>query len=182
MRRLAGTAVVIAASIGLLAPLIGGATSASAAETVAPNAVDTVVQATEPFIVTDATGTSTFDVDAATQAGASPETLLAGEAFNDMVSIRSASQPSDGARVAAGFPVWGNWCGPGHGGGTAVDTLDRLCERHDKCYGDRGYFSCACDAQLKAEIDRFSGQMKSNERAVAAAIKLVFSTGVCNPF
>jgi len=174
--------VVIAASIGLLTPLIGGATSASAAETAAPNAVDVVVQSTEAFVSTDETGVSRFDAAAATEAGASDETLLAGEAFNDMVALRADPPASDGARVAAGFPVWGNWCGPLHGGGTAVDTLDRLCERHDKCYGERGYFDCACDAQLKAEIDRYAGQMESNERAVAAAIKLVFSTGVCNPF
>lgn len=54
---------------------------------------------------------------------------------------------------ADGFPVHGNWCGPGHGGGEPVDPLDEACKRHDECYADSGYFDCKCDTQLIDDID-----------------------------
>jgi len=41
-----------------------------------------------------------------------------------------------GSRWPAGlrFPIHGNWCGPGHGGGPCVDVIDRACRRHDLAY------------------------------------------------
>lgn len=56
--------------------------------------------------------------------------------------------PADGIVAAGGIPIYGNWCGPGHGGGRTVDNLDACCKVHDKCYGTRGYFSCKCDRAL----------------------------------
>ncbi|WP_420175022.1 hypothetical protein [Luteococcus sp. OSA5] len=53
--------------------------------------------------------------------------------------------------------------------------------RHDKCYAARGYLDCYCDAQLKAEIDRYSSRMSWRERAMAAAIKVAFSATPCKP-
>ena len=58
---------------------------------------------------------------------------------------------------ADGIPAHGNWCGPGHGKGEAVDALDRSCMRHDKCYERRGYGDCDCDAQLINDIDELPG-------------------------
>lgn len=46
----------------------------------------------------------------------------------------------------------------------------------------RGCFDCACDAQLKAEIDRYASRMGARERAMSAAVKMTFSVGICNPF
>ena len=40
------------------------------------------------------------------------------------------------------IPIYGNWCGPGHGGGPAIDAVDAVCRAHDQCYGSRGYFNC----------------------------------------
>ena len=53
-------------------------------------------------------------------------------------------------RMTAGVPVYGNWCGPGHGGesGSPIDPVDQVCCRHDKCYDSRGYFDCSCDRTL----------------------------------
>ena len=36
------------------------------------------------------------------------------------------------------IPIYGNWCGPGHGGGPAIDAVDAVCRAHDQCYGQRG--------------------------------------------
>jgi hypothetical protein len=30
--------------------------------------------------------------------------------------------------------IYGNWCGPGHGGGPCIDMADCLCKRHDLAY------------------------------------------------
>ena len=73
---------------------------------------------------------------------------------------------------ADGFPVHGNWCGPGHGKGEAVDALDRSCMRHDKCYQRRGYGDCECDAQLIDDIDELPGGGPPQ----AAAIRSWFGT------
>ena len=32
------------------------------------------------------------------------------------------------------FVAYGNYCGPGHGGGVPVDALDSACMRHDLAY------------------------------------------------
>ncbi|WP_235617157.1 hypothetical protein [Lysinibacillus mangiferihumi] len=80
-----------------------------------------------------------------------------------------------------GIPIWGNWCGPGHGSGTPQDVLDRGCQIHHKCYEDKGYFSCSCDWELVAYINRNFHRMGLKEKIAAAAIKLYFSNTVCNP-
>ena len=71
--------------------------------------------------------------------------------------------------ISAGIPIWGAWCGPGHGGGEPEDTFDTLCMRHDRCYIERGYFDCWCDARFRDEIQRFGPQMETRERVAAAA-------------
>lgn len=43
---------------------------------------------------------------------------------------------------------YGNWCGPMHGGGSEIDSLDTLCKAHDDCYSsnsiaDSQYYECA---------------------------------------
>ncbi|OFR89537.1 hypothetical protein HMPREF2863_08975 [Micrococcus sp. HMSC067E09] len=130
-----------------------------------------------------------FDVHSARAADESALVIQAGQNFNAMARDAARTTPpvgSDGEPMATtqlSIPVWGNWCGPGHSGpGAPIDTLDTLCMRHDKCYAARGYFDCACDAQLKAEIDRYASRMGTRERAMAAAVKMAFSVGICNPF
>ncbi|MED0665625.1 phospholipase A2 family protein, partial [Bacillus badius] len=79
------------------------------------------------------------------------------------------------------IPVWGNWCGSGHGSGTPKDVLDAGCKAHDKCYGDRHYFSCACDKALVNYIDKYFSKMKLKEKAAAVAIKTYFKNTLCVP-
>ena len=60
------------------------------------------------------------------------------------------------AIFSPGFPVWGNYCGPGHGDLSSqdepIDKVDELCMLHDMCYEERGYFNCKCDLELIAAL------------------------------
>ena len=50
------------------------------------------------------------------------------------------------------LPVHGNWCGPGHGAGPALDLLDAACMRHDYCTMQAGRFDCGCDLAFRSEL------------------------------
>ena len=52
-----------------------------------------------------------------------------------------------------GLELYGNWCGPGHGGhGPPIDAVDEVCCRHDQCYCAEGYLECSCDRDLVASM------------------------------
>lgn len=50
------------------------------------------------------------------------------------------------------FPVYGNYCGVGHGDPTGktppIDAVDAVCREHDLCYGRFGSFNRRCDRDL----------------------------------
>jgi Phospholipase A2 len=50
------------------------------------------------------------------------------------------------------FPVYGNYCGFGHGDPTGntppVDAVDAVCREHDRCYALHGLFDWRCDQEL----------------------------------
>jgi Phospholipase A2 len=50
------------------------------------------------------------------------------------------------------FPVYGNYCGFGHGDPTGkthpIDAVDAVCREHDLCYRLRGDFDRRCDRDL----------------------------------
>jgi hypothetical protein len=50
------------------------------------------------------------------------------------------------------FPVYGNYCGFGHGDPTGktppIDAVDAVCREHDLCYRLRGDFDRRCDRNL----------------------------------
>jgi hypothetical protein len=91
-------------------------------------------------------------------------------------------------RTAAGekisIPVYGNWCGPGHGSGTPVDAVDDACRRHDQCYAKNGYFNCNCDAKLLADLGPAAAKSGAAGRLAATAIGAYFSVAPCayHPF
>lgn len=151
------------------------------------NDLDTMTSGIERHL-TDGPNGKYFDKEAAQAAGENQFVIEAGENFNMIMEQNHEGQSrgdgEDGAmQKELSVPIWGNWCGPGHSGPEPpVDTLDTLCMCHDKCYAARGYFNCYCDAQLKAEIDRFAHRMTPRERSMAAAVKMAFSVGLCNPF
>ncbi|HAT1549264.1 hypothetical protein HMPREF3153_12255 [Corynebacterium sp. HMSC06C06] len=81
------------------------------------------------------------------------------------------------------MPGYGNWCGPGHSGpGAPINTLDSLCQKHDKYYGSRGYFACSCDRELVQGIRKNRGKFNGiGENAMALAIATYFNSAPCNP-
>ncbi len=50
------------------------------------------------------------------------------------------------------FPVYGNYCGFGHGDPTGntppIDAVDAVCREHDRCYRLLGSFDSRCDRNL----------------------------------
>jgi hypothetical protein len=50
------------------------------------------------------------------------------------------------------FPVYGNYCGFGHGDPTGqtppIDMVDAVCREHDMCYESLGDFEPWCDLEL----------------------------------
>ena len=50
------------------------------------------------------------------------------------------------------LPVYGNYCGRGHGDPTGnkppIDAVDAVCREHDRCYGLLGDFDGRCDRDL----------------------------------
>ncbi|WP_260472071.1 DNRLRE domain-containing protein [Bacillus canaveralius] len=74
-----------------------------------------------------------------------------------------------------GLKVWGNWCGPKHGGGPTKGKLDECCKAHDRCYGSTGYFACSCDNKLEKCINsNYSKMTRKGEKAAANAVKFHF--------
>lgn len=133
------------------------------------------------YVKTDGSERIYFDRDAANRGGAAPEVLEAGRKLNE-ISVANDNGESGVMRRAISLPIWGNWCGPGHGSGSAVDVLDSICRTHDKCYGSRGYFACSCDRAIVSDIGRNASRMKAKERSVAAAVSVYFTYCACNPF
>ena len=118
--------------------------------------------------------TTSFNLEDAQKDGASQDLLEVGRFYNSFAA--SYGQKNDGVSARAGFPVHGNWCGPGHSGpGEPVDTLDRLCMHHDQCYAAVGYFNMACDQALVNGIYNSLGQMNAGEKAKGIAIATFFS-------
>ncbi|WP_345472304.1 hypothetical protein QMQ05_01175 [Glutamicibacter ectropisis] len=155
------------------------ASSSSKQKVDAAREIEETVSATLEFTSTR-NGRVYFDVENAEAVGAEPSVIEIGRLLNQY----SASQASPSGNIAtrAGMPIWGNWCGPGHGGGIAVDTLDSLCRTHDKCYGSRGYFACSCDRALVSGIQKNAYKMGAKQRAMASAVSVYFTYSFCNPF
>jgi endonuclease G len=86
------------------------------------------------------------------------------------------AEPPANAVEGISIPVYGNWCGPGHGGGIAIDDVDAACMRHDQCYGAKGYFDVTCDAALIAEMAKLlaSGRLSPQAALAATAISGTF--------
>lgn len=80
-----------------------------------------------------------------------------------------------------GLPIYGNYCGPQHGGtGDPIDAVDAACKRHDECYAQLGYFDCRCDQQLLEELPGAIAQTASSQATLCgSAIYTWFSLQPC---
>ncbi|WP_197059361.1 hypothetical protein [Cryobacterium sp. MLB-32] len=158
------------------APLSVGATGESEIEQ-----FDAQVALAMQYMRTAPDESTYFDVAAARSGGADTATLEIGDLINRLASSQRGSGDAT-MTTMAGVPIWGNWCGPGHGGGAAIDVLDSICQTHDRCYDDRGYFACSCDREIVADIRNSINQMTTGEKAMAVAVSTYFTYCLCNPF
>lgn len=168
-------ALVLAFALTMMTSVAPAAASTEEAEE-----LDQTIDNVRSYVSVDDSGTVHFDRAAALAADEPQHVLDAGARLERVArSYEAHENAPEGLRAYNGIPVWGNWCGPGHGGGTPRDTLDRLCMEHDNCYAARGYFDCECDARLRAGISRSASSMGTGERAMAAAISVYFSIQPC---
>lgn len=105
-------------------------------------------------------------------------------ALETAIEAGAAAEGRAVAREKVSVPVYGNWCGPGHGSGTPVDAVDDACKRHDACYSKNGYFNCTCDAKLLSDLGPAAAQSGAAGRLAATAIGAYFSVAPCayHPF
>ncbi|MFF5996551.1 phospholipase A2 family protein [Lysinibacillus sp. KU-BSD001] len=122
------------------------------------------------------------DIEKLETDGLAEEYIEIGLMVNQISSSYSNDQANTIKAAKISIPVWGNWCGPGHGSGTPQDLLDRGCQIHDKCYEDKGYFTCSCDWELVIYIETYFHKMGLKEKIAATALKTYFNNTLCNPF
>lgn len=76
--------------------------------------------------------------------------------------------------------VYGCFCGPGKRCNVPKNPVDRVCYRHDQCYGKKGYAHCKCEKDL---ITRMTGAISSTTdpkgKAVGALALALFSISPC---
>ncbi len=85
------------------------------------------------------------------------------------------------------IPVYGNYCGPGHGDSTfqkpPVDAVDAVCKRHDWCYSENGLgrHHCTCERKLLSEMFTAISSTKTSfaGKVAGRAIMQVFAVKPC---
>ena len=72
------------------------------------------------------------------------------------------------------LPVYGNYCGRGHGDPTGdkppVDAVDAVCREHDLCYARLGDFDGRCDRAL---IESMPGAIASTPSPVGKKVGIL---------
>ena len=109
-------------------------------------------------------------------AAVSVESVAAASATSGAASAGKHASVLLNPTARDGIPVYGKWCGPGHGGNdesdSCNDAIDCACKAHDLCYSEYGYLNCRCDNDLVDE-------MKGRTNAVAIAIRVYFGSSPC---
>jgi hypothetical protein len=110
-------------------------------------------------------------------------------------AVRLAGAPVNGAQdtmdggpappthLTEGLAVHGTYCGPGHGddlyNAPPIDGVDAACMRHDRGYGDRGYFDFPSDVRLMIdEVEMMlslDGGVDLGQRAIAGLVTATFA-------
>lgn len=87
---------------------------------------------------------------------------------------------------SVGLPIYGNYCGPGHGDPTGsvapVDRVDAVCRAHDLCYKNAGSSgTCGCDSALIASMPAAIAHPQTSQqgKAAGALIQSYFSSAWC---
>ena len=128
--------------------------------------IEEVERVIAEYIITTDDGQVIFDSERAEEDGQSEFLIESGELINQLNQEYNPSAISP--RIS--LPVWGNWCGPGYGGGPTKDLLDAACKQHDLDYGKYGYFDCNSDKRLIARIVVNYPSMGFLEKQMGAAV------------
>ncbi len=121
----------------------------------------------------DMDGDQLFNEELARQNNESQEVIEAGLTYNDMILTEQ------GALTSRSIIDYGNWCGPGDKGSPPIDTLDRQCQKHDKCYEQNGWGNTKCDINLVHNIASNFGSIKgTGAQAYAIAAIMTFAAKV----
>ncbi len=76
------------------------------------------------------------------------------------------------------FPVYGNYCGFGHGDPTGdtppVDAVDAVCREHDRCYALYGLFDRRCDRSLTENMPGAIASTPSPQGKSAGLLALLY--------
>jgi len=109
-----------------------------------------------------------FNTEKAIEDGQSEFVMETGKLMNQL------DQEYDSSGIP--IPIWGNWCGPGHGGGTPKDLLDKACMYHDLDYAKYGYFDCESDLRLITRILAWYDDMAVLEKMMAINVFFYFKS------
>jgi hypothetical protein len=100
----------------------------------------------------------------------------------DLAASPGDPVPQPETRLTGGLPVHGVYCGPGHGDDLyetpPIDGVDAACMRHDRGYGDRGYFDFPSDLRLMADelgmVFSLDGGVDLGQRVIAGLVAATF--------
>jgi hypothetical protein len=87
--------------------------------------------------------------------------------------------------TSVGLPIYGNYCGPGHGDPTGItppiDDVDAVCRAHDLCYKNAGSSgTCGCDGTLLTSMPAAIASTPSQQgKAAGALVQSFFSNAWC---
>lgn len=124
------------------------------------------------YIKEDIEGLPYFDTDLAKKNGENVEAIEIGMLFNDYSNAMNHPENIQ-TELKMRMPIWGNWCGPGYGGGVPIDILDEGCKIHDGCYNP-GKNNCKCNQILINYINKNIHRMTGGQKKAAKAVRLYF--------
>lgn len=136
-------------------------------------AVDQEVQQLLKYVSYDPNETPSihFDEKAAKEDHASIKVMLMGNIMENAARIHQTKNIKD---IHLYLPIYGNWCGPGHGSGETKGALDAQCKTHDLCYKYDTASEATCDQNLIDGIRKHYTEMKPDEQQVATVIASFF--------
>lgn len=142
--------------------------------------IETIQATMNKYVDKKEDGTLSFDINKAIIKKECNLIIEAGQLFNELSN--NMKKDANRALYRASMPIYGKYCGPGHSGpGKPIDALDKACQKHDKCYGSRGYFACSCDKALLSDIVKALPHLSGKALVASVAIRTYFMNAPCNP-
>jgi len=158
---------------------------------IAANEIESInLDGYEKYIIDEGESTK-FDLSSAQMNNESYEMLEFGKIYNDLAAdygesstgIIETPERNSGIVTLAGITEitrYGNWCGKGNKGKPAIDALDALCYRHDKCYDRTEQWNKACNRTFVYALRRlrdngYTSRISVYGRIYAADADALFS-------